>query len=1494
MKGDLGTVGFDALSLSLQVIVVKRLLSKAENVPGASAVECEDSIHSGFIKSAVPDWVVNSSVQRIADLRNTSKIIPEWHKAASHTAHLAAKGATKAGWLAQNQVDRMLVNLQDVESFAQPLLTQALREQYGVVTDVRETFLRLYSTAKTSPWVLNVTGGVSSRTVSLLDASLHNFAGGETYSADSVFTDKPDKFGRFEIKELGITVEAFKTLCRTLNIGTRYEKHLKSYLLPEDAMVRAVVQQRIVNSQKSAMKAAAHLALMKKDIGPAAYLTVLNMVLGKKGQVFDGGPVRYYHLSMLGTRLTGIVLIAADLDAPGANVRRVIAYVPHDPEHPLKEYASTVEFARELTRQLRGIGQPSTSSRTSYQAFFSRFVDHGQRGHFFAALNARLVQVTYHGAQPGSNLPAWRETEVERPDLQFAFASFDSDTPARYNDDPWIYLYKRQVDKILADGRVLAVTTADADSAARWAWVENLKKILSDIMEVALLVLTPFVPVLGEAMLGYMVYQLVDGVVEGVVELAEGEYVEAAEHLLGVAENLIQLGTFAVGGMIATQVLKPRLSSFLEGTRRITLKNGEQRLWGQNLQPYQQQNLQLAAESNPDVYGLHQHQGKQILPLDGDHFELKVDSQTGKHRVQHPTRPEAYQPRAEHNGTGAFVIEGEQPDTWDADKLIKRLGPSVEGLTDTLADIRTVSRADIGALVRMYADNERAIPLLSDTVTRFRIDRDIHTFIRNVGSSHAQDYLQADALWQFQLLDGLWPGRTIELKGADGQVLYAMGTGAEPVPIHADRLANIDLIDTLLSYLDDAQTRQLLGDEAHAPLGSRRKNAERLREQLAKLADQRKVSLFDTRYRSIERAVSVEARVIQDEVAGLPAIAAQELVALARPEELQELKLRRLPERLKNFAKWALRDIRISRAYEGFYLESVDNPDFDTLALHSLENLPGWNADVRIELRQYRFDGRLLDHVGSDNAAIQRTLVLNDSGDFQAHDEHGNALHSGSDLFTSILQALPDAERNALQIHIGQGPILKAALRDHALKPYRLQSVLSDLPKLKNTTFDPTVMRLRGGAPTVTGEAAQLQDVGQRCLEFVNGAFHPSIPSFERYNYLRGLKLMDERLSDDCWNTLWDGLVKANAEGFEANQRTVKSIEALPELKKLMSPEQFDALLERLFTEDGLVALTEAERNLGANARDLEQTGRLDEYQALQQMVRENVTPPSEPWVALQQYADEIGSGVSASEQPTEVTPQVMANLRQAQRAIYRAKELLPLSGNQLPSIWENGGSAIAKIKGLRGLDLQEGQFTARMTIAEHARKAIDIKGGNCSENSKVTFALLASQPRSSRIHLVKATAFDHQYVVIGDDLGNLQQLVVADSWPEFPAAHTADNGYFEFELPALATLESGPASPDFVFINDVPAGVAVLPEVSRDNTIRQIKINKLHESGAYAQFTSLKTSGTQYSLPGEVGVSFERLPESVIDKRLSAWQDYQEAFKSLLEQQSTSTSPAE
>lgn len=120
--------------------MVKKLLLNSERVPEIPDIERRESIHSTFIKGAIPDWVTSASLQRIGDLRTAPKVLPEWSKTASCLEHLAAKDAMQASWQAQSRVDQMLGKLQDVVSFAQPLLTRALNEQYGLKLDVRETF----------------------------------------------------------------------------------------------------------------------------------------------------------------------------------------------------------------------------------------------------------------------------------------------------------------------------------------------------------------------------------------------------------------------------------------------------------------------------------------------------------------------------------------------------------------------------------------------------------------------------------------------------------------------------------------------------------------------------------------------------------------------------------------------------------------------------------------------------------------------------------------------------------------------------------------------------------------------------------------------------------------------------------------------------------------------------------------------------------------------------------------------------------------------------------------------------------------------------------------------------------------------------------------------------------------------------------------------------------------------------------------------------------
>lgn len=826
------------------------------------------------------------------------------------------------------------------------------------------------------------------------------------------------------------------------------------------------------------------------------------------------------------------------------------------------------------------------------------------------------------------------------------------------------------------------------------------------------------------------------------------------------------------------------------------------------------------------------------------------------------------------------VIEGEQPYAWDEQTLINRLGSQAQGLEAAGADILAVSRADIHAVRRMYANHERIIPLLQDTVTRFRIDREMGRFIDNLRSDRAQDYLQADLLFQFELLNVIWPDKAMSLLDANGKVLSTIEReGSSPVPIPRDQLLDGDLLKTVLSHLDEAETKSLLNVASDEPPATLEANARHLRRELAQLADPYKTYLFDQRYRDVDKATTTEALFVQEQLK-LPGVVARELVDIATPAELDKIRRGILPERLQSLGDWALQDILVSRAYEGFYLDSVNSPDNFTLTLYTSGALGLWGEDIRIEIRQDSFDGELLGAFGQGNVTTHLTFVEDGYGTYRAHDVEGNALYPATDFYNSILETFLVDKRESLKISDVKS--LKTCLRGNALAPYRLLELLPNLPQQHWSTFDPGFMRLRAGPPSSIGEVAQLQFIAGKYKELIDLSFHESTPMIERYNFLRGLKLLHERYSDECVLSMHYAVIKANGEGD--NQPVIGSIEVLPELQSLMRPEQFDALTGRLFTEEGVVPLTESERNLGMYARNLEQTGRANEYQALLRSVRGNGGTPSPKLRDLSEYAELLSIKVAKPGESIQVSAQTMANLKLAQEAILRAKELLPMSGNQLPSIWEKGGSAIAKIKGLRGLDLEEGGFTAKLTTAEAARKAIEIKGGNCSENSKVTFSILASLPRTSSIHIVRATSFDHQYVVIGDDLSNLTGLVVADSWPEFPAAHLASNAHFDFEMPPVTTMAPGPAVAEYNFINEAPPGPAVLPTVSQANTFRQIKMNKLYEEdAAYAQWTSLREIGQTYVIEGGTPVSFERMPESVIDGRIQAYDRYREVFKDLL-----------
>ncbi|WP_247258100.1 leucine-rich repeat domain-containing protein [Pseudomonas moorei] len=1016
--------------------------------------------HYQHLINVIPSWLRQATPQRREALSNISPGMPANLKDApphqqAELRKLIAQHATS-----QNRIDRMMANLQSPADFAEPLLQAALKRDFGLELDVRHTCLRLYIPTHL-PWLRLKSGAARVWTVSLLDAALHNFESAETetdaFEPASTYITPPSADGRFDTlpqmtEKMPIT--AFTRLCRELDIGQRYKEYLEDNLGISNPVAAALLQPKIQDSQKTALIAALHMAQMQKLLGSDAHRLILGLLDDLPYLRLRGQPWGCHELTIMNARLTGVLLFAPDLES-AREVARVVAYIPDDPEHPVKEYPSSAAFAEELSTRLRA---------PTYQQFFSRFIDHEDRGHFFAQLNSQLAPITWQPVEPGDPRPTWREQPDQRANLRIASMPIKGDL--------WTHQYQSKLNKILNDARVIAVSTATVDQRARWALWDSFTEIASTLLNVAAFIALPFVPLLGELMLGYMAYQLLDETFECVVDWAEGQGREAFGHLMGVVESAVQMGTFAVGGMIAAGELRAALPGktvqFFDRFNSVKRPNGEPRYWQPDLTAYEHPAV-LPDESKPDALGLHRHQDKTLLSLENKRYAVSENPLTGEHRIDHPTRPEAYKPALKHNRAGAWQTEVDQPLSWDKATLLRRIGPDMQRFSERECEgMLSISGTHENVLRQMHMNAAQVPPLLADTLKRFKIDQDIQTFIEQIGSDRPEVYLKADPVTQLELLNanGYWPKtKGLQLTDGEAHILWQSPAPNVPrVPIDIANLKDGDLLKTFLLALSDEEARTLMGEEFGLPSPRLESRTHSLRQKLAQLAQRKRQSLFEQRYRTLERGAHSMAQMLIDAEPGLPTTIAEAIAATANDLELQQLKGGNVSPRLAELSQEARLQVRVTRAYEGLELPSTeDNIDTDCLALHSLENLPGWTGHLRLEIRHYSPDGRLIDSLGSADASVRKILVLGEDGAYQPFDQDGEELSGSTTFFNSLLQALPDSERMALNVQIGDEARLKQLIRQHTLSREALRTRLAQQSNFK-PAYDPKVMRLLGGS----------------------------------------------------------------------------------------------------------------------------------------------------------------------------------------------------------------------------------------------------------------------------------------------------------------------------------------------------------------------------------------------------------------------------------------------
>jgi C-terminal novel E3 ligase, LRR-interacting len=1055
----------------------------------------EPGAHFHVIKNAISQHHFQAAADRRAALKQTRPITPPWYDNAPQEQKNQLKVFNDALLKSQNEQDRIFKKtLKNVHDFARELLLPELKK-LDANLDPDTTWLRLYAPKSLGLFGIK-SGGFAVKTFSLLQAALHNFEAEEVepgfFDTSSGFISQPDKRGHFDRVRTSLGIETFTRLCRTLDIGGKYQAYLKGFLRPEDPVARTFLQNKVTTHQRNALKAAAYMALVKKDIEQRDYELLLKVVAGQQKIMEGDKQVFFTSLSVMGLRLSDCMVFMPTVPHRYHH-GHVIAYIPDDPEHPVKRYASFSEFEQELTRQFMFRPQGSASGQavlepTDYQVFFSRFVAERDKSYYFSRFTEKvsdgpsesfaitwrrheLVRITeqalLHTALPGPADRGTRRDPIDNP--YFYVRGVTMRGKGLWESfDLWSLLHDIKLNRLFEDARIMAVPTEDQDAKARSArWANYLNIGFTTVGVFAM-----FVPGLGEAMLVVMASQLLSEVLEGAIELGEGEREAGWAHITDVIENVAT-------AIVLAPVFHYTVSPFIEGLKPVKLPDGKTRLWKPDLEPYRLKG-RLPENLTPIEPGVYRHAGKTLVQLDTHFYEVKDNSRTGLQQLQHPARADAYQPALNHNGAGAYVLDVEQPRTWDTPTLLRRMGRSVNDLSESQREeaLRT-SGTQPDELRRMYAENTTPPPLFDDALTRLAVDNDVQTFIDQMNSTDPAVYAQASPITQLHLMTryGLWPDG-VSMRIVDNQVNtlweYTSSKAVHGrkliVQLSEQQLIEGKLLDTVMETLDANATSIILDQPLETPHASLKVRTQKLRQKLAALTQQNRAALFNDDYASRGYTNDKPIEVIKRQFPELSTIVVERLLSSADPLEGAAINdEERIPLRLKNIARELQSEVRATRASEGLIRDSLFTQDTERLVLGALRQNTDTFGDLRIEVRVGSVDGPLSSDAGAQDASTVRLLINKEPQRYEVRDAEHKLLHEADDFYASLLRALPDKQRQALGYRVGEGEHLKQWVMTKTAAPSVRRTLLAE-PPVRGAPRRETLLLLRGGALSSEGK----------------------------------------------------------------------------------------------------------------------------------------------------------------------------------------------------------------------------------------------------------------------------------------------------------------------------------------------------------------------------------------------------------------------------------------
>lgn len=186
--------------------------------------------------------------------------------------------------------------------------------------------------------------------------------------------------------------------------------------------------------------------------------------------------------------------------------------------------------------------------------------------------------------------------------------------------------------------------------------------------------------------------------------------------------------------------------------------------------------------------------------------------------------------------------------------------------------------------------------------------------------------------------------------------------------------------------------------------------------------------LFEQLYNGITPISPAEQQLITAYPRLSPSLSRRMLVSLEGVEALAWQQQGELPAVVRQQIEQLHSELPLVRAVEGVMQPALGSSDSERLLFSALDALPGWPAELRLELRGASPHGPVLDHVGSERATTRCRVIKSAEGYEADLADRPAPARRDADLCRAVEQALPRRQREALGIVQSNGNVLRQHL----------------------------------------------------------------------------------------------------------------------------------------------------------------------------------------------------------------------------------------------------------------------------------------------------------------------------------------------------------------------------------------------------------------------------------------------------------------------------------